>query len=214
MLSSACRGDRQQSPGDTQGHSGPFLPSYPVFRLGSLLPLPVTVWERNFSKGFGRSQVAAHMVLGPGSKRQQAGKGPARVPRPFTPNPSTISPERAGKQTQHQRGDASSPQPHGKAGGQPHLGTDLWSNTRWQQLTEAVQILTHRTQTQPTARSQPHALGVYASAKSKVLKAHRKPRGKQPECCWASHVLAKRSGRQPFPKAKRIWSCRERIFSG
>lgn len=110
--------------------------------------------------------------------------------------------------------DASPPQPHGKAGDHPLLGTDLCSNTRWQQPTEAVQILTLRTQTQLAARSQPHALGVYASAKSKMLRTWRKPRGRQPKCCWASPVLAKRSEHQPFPKAKRMWSYRERIFSG
>lgn len=109
--------------------------------------------------------------------------------------------------------DASPPQPRGKAGGQSLLGTDLWSNTRWQQPTEAVQILTLRTQTEPAARSQPRALGAYASAKSKVLRAWRKPRSRQPERCWSSSVLAKRSGHQPFPKAKRMWSYREHIFS-
>lgn len=50
--------------------------------------------------------------------------------------------------------------------------------------------------------------------KAKCLKARRMPRGKWLECCWTSHVLAKRSGHQPFLKAKRMWSCRERIFLG
>lgn len=57
--SSVHHRDRQQSPEDTQGHSRPFLLSGPIF------PITVTVWERNFSKGFGKSQVAAHMVLAP-----------------------------------------------------------------------------------------------------------------------------------------------------
>lgn len=63
-------------------------------------------------------------------------------------------------------------------------------------------IPTRRTQTQPAARHQPHALGSSASAQSKVLKARQKPRGEWPECRWASRVLAQRSGRQPLPEGQ------------
>lgn len=55
------------------------------------MPTGVTVWERNFSKGFSRSQVAVHMVLSRGSNRQRAGKGPAHVPPGPLPQITALS---------------------------------------------------------------------------------------------------------------------------
>lgn len=53
-----------------------------AYLAGLCAPIAVTVWERNFSKGFGRFQVAARRVSAPGSNTHGAGKEPACVPSP------------------------------------------------------------------------------------------------------------------------------------
>lgn len=121
----------------------------------------------------GLRQVSRCSWHGFGPRLEEAvGREGASVCPPSPCPKSRHSQPRAGRKANPaSAGRCHPPQPHGKAGGQSQLGTDLWSNTRWQQPTEAVQIPTRRTQTQPTARSQPHAFRAYASAKSKVLKS-------------------------------------------